>query len=210
MKDTAMTIPARADPTLTTTSTQQSLGIQLGFWLTGSVVVNGVLSLAVAWLVLQGTPVHFVNGSGTGESRPGHLADAYVLKETSAIIRDRYTWTYEDIDYAHALFKERLHPARLKDFELDVAPAEKKLVRADKMASGIVIVTREVTEREGYKRIVVLQTIRHLYVGATLRHQDLTITVTLAPIVEDGEVQGLRVWDVVDSQPLKAVKGPAR
>jgi hypothetical protein len=188
------------------TGTTQDVTIRLWFALGCTSAVAVTLSIVVAYLVLRGTPIHAIPQTGPHESRPGHLSDVYVMLESEKVIRDRYSWTYATIDKAHAWFKERLHPHHLKDFDTDIAPAEKKLVLQEQMSSGIVIHTTTVTEKYQWRRRVVVEATRWIYVGATVRPEPLTITVTWAPLIADGMPQGLLVWHLSDTVPLKGIR----
>jgi hypothetical protein len=176
--------------------------IRLGFALcvVSVTLLVGVSSLVI--LLLRGEVTYFVT-SGGGRVRAGELADTFVIETVENIVRDRYTWTYVDIARAHALFKARLHPRLLKEFEQTIAPQEVQIAKEGKLGSGIALLQTVITERKGLERLVVVQAIRHKSVGGTLVFEDLTITIALVPLSDQGRPQDLRVWAMADTVPLR-------
>jgi len=185
------------------TSHRHDLIVRLAFALcvvslTGLV---GVVGLVALWA--QGSTTYFVTNSGQGCTKPGELCDAFVEEYVEGLVRDRYTWTYVDIVKAHALFRARLHPRILKRFDEKIAPEEVKIAKAGQLGSGIALLATTITARKGLDRLVVVQAIRHKSVGGTLVFEDLTITVSLTALSDQGRPHDLRVWDMDDTVPLR-------
>lgn len=186
----------------TPTSHRHDLIIRLAFALcvVSIALLVGVTGLVV--LLLRGEATYFVT-SGGGRVRAGELSDTFVLETVEDIVRERYTWTYVDIARAHALFKVRLHPRLLKEFEQKIAPQEVQIAKEGKIGSGIAVLQTVITQRQGLERLVVVQAIRHKSVGGTLVYEDLTITIALVPLSDQGRPQDLRVWAMADTVPLR-------
>ena len=183
-------------------SARQDLTIRLAFALTVVSLAVALLALRVVWDMRRGTDTHFVVSGAEGTSRAGEIPDAFVLGYARDVVEARYSWSFLTILDSQLRFKRFLHPRMQKIYSEEIAPGEAKLAKDDKMTSSIDVLTATVTEREGLKRRVVVQAVRHLYIGSVLRHDELSVTLTLVPLVEMGWPKDVRLWDMSDSLPL--------
>ena len=192
-------MPSQSPPQV---SMAQDRAIRLAFALTVVSLVALLLAVRVVWDALKGTETHFVVAGAEGMSRPGEIPDAFILSYARDVVEARYSWSYVTIADSQMRFKRFLHPRMLDLYTKEIVPGELKLAKDDKMTSAIDVLTATITERQGLKRRVVVQAMRHLYIGSVLRHDDLEITLTLVPLVEMGWPKDVRLWDMTDPLPL--------
>src|SRR4029453_13138373 len=131
---------------------------------------------------------HFVTAGGSGASKAGEPSDAFILTFAEDAARDRYTWSYVTIDRDHLRFEARLAPEALALFKEKIAPAERVIARkaGSEMVSGLAILASDITVRDRLARQVVIQAVRHLWVGGVVIYDDIVITMTVAPLIKHG------------------------
>jgi hypothetical protein len=191
-------------PAVLAVGRRQDVTIRLLFILSCVALAAAVSSLAALWLLVDGVKTHFVTAGGAGYSKAGEPSDAFILDFAEEAARDRYTWSYVTIDRDHLRFEARLAPEALALFKEKIAPAERVLTRkaGSEMVSGLAILASDITARDRLARQVVLQGVRHLWVGGVVIYDDIVITMTVAPLLKRGAPSAYRVTELSDDFPL--------